>query len=81
MIIKSVKMSELTSTEQGKKKKKKAIETRRKHEEARRAKEQKRKEIREKMTKGCLQVLEDPRTSPAERVEALKILHDLTEGR
>ena len=81
MIIKSVKMSELTSTEQGQSRAEKAIETRRKHEEARRAKEQKRKEIREKMIKGCLQVLEDPRTSPADRVEALKILHDLTEGR
>ena len=81
MMIKSVKMSELISTEQGQSRAEKAIETRRRHEEARRAKEQKRKEIREKMIKGCLQVLEDPRTSPAKRVEALKIIYALTEGR
>ena len=56
-------------------------ETRKRHEEARKAKDQERKEIREKMTKSCLSILDDPGLTPGERLEALKILHNLTEGR
>lgn len=59
----------------------KAKETRKRHEEARKAKDQEKREIREKLTKGCLSILDDPRLTPGERLEALKILHDLTEGR
>ena len=59
----------------------KAKETRKRHEEARKAKNQERKEIREKMTKSCLSILGDPSLTPGERLEALKILRDLTEGR
>lgn len=59
----------------------KAKETRKRHEEARKAKDQEAKEIREKLKKGCLSILEDPRLTPGERLEALKILHDLTKGR
>lgn len=59
----------------------KAKETRKRHEEARRAKDQEAKEIRERMKNGCLSILDDPRLTPGERLEALKILHDLTKGR
>lgn len=59
----------------------KARETRRRHEEARRAKDQERIEITEKLTKSCLSLLEDPRLTPGERLEATRILHDLTKGR
>ena len=58
-----------------------SAETRKRHEEARKAKDQERKEIREKMTKSCLSILDDPGLTPGERLEALKILHNLTEGR
>lgn len=59
----------------------KAKETRKRHEEARRAKDQEAKEIRERMKNGCLSILDDPRLTPGKRLEALKILHDLTKGR
>lgn len=56
-------------------------ETRKRHEEARKAKDQKKREIREKMTKSCLSILDDPDLTPDERLETLKILRNLTEGR
>ena len=59
----------------------KARETRRRHEAARRAKDRERIEVTEKIKKSCLQLLEDPRLSPGERLEATKILYSLTEGR
>ena len=59
----------------------KAKETRRRHEEARRAKDQERIEITEKLKKSCLSLMDDLRLTPGERLEATKILHDLTKGR
>ena len=59
----------------------KARETRKRHEEARRAKERERIEVTETLKKSCLLLLEDPRLTPGERLEATKILHDLTKGR
>ena len=59
----------------------KAVETRRKNAEARKKKDREKVEIRERLKEGCLSILEDPRLTPGERLETLKILHDLTEGR
>lgn len=59
----------------------KAIETRRKHKEAQRARYQEEIEIREKMKRNCLRVLDDPSASSADRMKAVEILHDLTKGR
>ena len=59
----------------------KAKETRKRHLEARKAKDLESKELREKLKTGCLSILEDPRLTPGERLEALKILHDLEKGR
>lgn len=56
----------------------KAKETRKRNTETRRAKEAEKKLIREKLKRGCLDLLGDPRLSPDGRLEALKILHDLT---
>lgn len=59
----------------------KAIRTRKHHQESRRAKVQEAREIREKMMKSCLMILDDLRTTPGERLKATEILHDLTKGR
>ena len=59
----------------------KAKETRKRHLEARKAKDLESKELREKLKTSCLSILEDPRLTPGERLEALKILHDLEKGR
>ena len=59
----------------------KAKETRRRHEEARRAKEREQIEIREKMKRTCVRVMDDPSASSADKIKAVEILHDLTKGR
>lgn len=59
----------------------KAKETRRRHEEARRAKERETIEVTEKLKKSCLSLMDDLRLTPGERLEATRILHDLTKGR
>lgn len=59
----------------------KARTTRKKNDEARKAKAQEVKEIREKLKKSCLTLLDDPNTSPAERLRATEILHELIKGR
>lgn len=59
----------------------KAKETRKRHEEARKAKEREKIQIRKKMKENCLRVLDDPSASSADRMKAIEILHDLTEGR
>lgn len=59
----------------------KAKETRKRHEEARKAKDREKIQIREKMKDACLHVLDDPSASSADRMKAVEILHDLTEGR
>lgn len=59
----------------------KAKRTRKRHQESRRAKVQEVKEIREKLKKSCLLILDDLRTTPGERLKATEILHDLTKGR
>lgn len=64
----------MTSTE-------KAIETRKRNAERRKEKALEEKETREKMRKTCLSILEDPRLTPWEQLDTLKILHDLTKGR
>lgn len=56
----------------------KAVETRRKHREAQAEKARREEEIREKLKASCLSILDDPRTTPSERLEATRILHDLT---
>ena len=58
----------------------KAIRTRKRNQESRRAKVQEMKEIREKLKKSCLIVLDDVRTTPGERIKATEILHSLTKG-
>lgn len=59
----------------------KAARTRRKHERSRRAKEREAVTIREKLKKSCISLLEDSRATPGERLEATRILHELTKGR
>ena len=59
----------------------KAVETRKRNSEARKAKDREKIEIQNRMKEGCLSILDDPRLTPGERLEALKILHDLTKGR
>ncbi len=59
----------------------KAVETRKRNSEARKKKDREKIEIRERLKEGCLSILEDPRLTPGERLEALNILHDLTRGR
>ena len=59
----------------------KMIETRKKHKEAQEARYREEIEIREKMKENCLRVLDDPSASSADRMKAVEILHDLTEGR
>lgn len=59
----------------------KAVETRKRNREARAMKAQETKLIREKVKKSCLDLLENPRANPTERLEAMKILYDLTKGR
>jgi len=59
----------------------KAVETRKRNAEARKKKDREKIEIRERLKEGCLSILEDPRLTPGERLEALNILHDLTRGR
>lgn len=59
----------------------KAKETRRRHEEARRAKEREQIEIREKMKRTCVRVMDDPSASSADKIKAVEIFHDLTKGR
>lgn len=55
----------------------KANETRRRHREAQKVKYQETVEIREKPKKTCLTVLDDVNASPANRIRAAEILHDL----
>lgn len=55
----------------------KAVETRREHKEAQKAKERERREIREKMKKTCLRVIDDPSASSADKIKAVEILQDL----
>lgn len=59
----------------------KAIITRRKNEAIRRGKEEERELIRKKMTDTCLNVLDDPSATSADRIKAVEILHNLSEGR
>ena len=59
----------------------KARETRKRNDEARRAKEREKIQIRKKLKENCLRVLDDPSASSADRMKAIEILHDLTEGR
>lgn len=55
----------------------KAVETRKKNSEARKAKERERREIREKMKKTCLRVIDDPSAVSADKIKAVEILQDL----
>ena len=59
----------------------KARETRKVHAEAQKAKERERIEIREKMKKTCLNVVDDPSASSADKMDAIRILHALIKGR
>ena len=59
----------------------KARETRRRHSDSRREKEREKIEIRKKMTKSCLQVLDDPEASSHDKMKAIEILHDMDKGR
>lgn len=59
----------------------KAIITRRKNEAIRRGREEERELIRKKMTDTCLNVLDDPSASSSDRIKAVEILHNLSEGR
>lgn len=59
----------------------KARQTRKKHTESRKRKENEEKRLRESMKRSCQDMIEDLRLSPKERLEALKILHELTKGR
>ena len=59
----------------------KAVETRKRNSEARKQKDREKIEIRKKMKENCLRVLDDPSASSADRMKAVEILHDLTEGR
>ena len=59
----------------------KAIRTRKRNQAARRTKERESREIREKLKKSCLRILDDARTTPGDRIKATEILHDLTKGR
>ena len=58
-----------------------ARQTRKKHTEARKRKENEEKRLRESMKRSCQTMIEDLSLSPKERLEALKILHELTKGR
>ncbi len=58
----------------------KARETRKNHAEAQKAKERERIEIREKMKKTCLNVVDDPSASSADKMDAIRILHALMKG-
>lgn len=58
----------------------KARETRKIHAEAQKTKERERIEIREKMKKTCLNVVDDPSASSADKMDAIRILHALMKG-
>ena len=58
----------------------KAVETRKKNSEARKAKDREKREIREKMRKTCVRVIDDPSASSADKIRAVEILHDLLKG-
>lgn len=59
----------------------KASQTAKKNRAKRTAKEQGRRRIRETLKKICLQVLDDPSTTSADRMKAVEILHDMEKGR
>lgn len=59
----------------------KAIETRKRHSDAREAKYREENEVRDKMKRACIKVLDDSSASPSDITKALEILHDLTERR
>ena len=56
----------------------KAVETRRKHKEARDQKYREERQLKESMKKALQEVLESDQTTVDQKLEATKILHDLT---
>jgi len=59
----------------------KAHETRKKHKLAQLAKHREEIRIRETLKKSCLTILDDPGTTPEQRLEVTKMLYYLKEGR
>ena len=59
----------------------KAKETRRKHKEAQDQKEAEKLRAKEAIRKSCVEILESDEMTPGQKLEATKILHDLTKGR
>ena len=60
---------------------KKAAMTRKQNEVARKARDQERHNILQKMKYSCIEVLDDPVASSADKIKAVEILHELTERR
>ena len=56
----------------------KAVETRRKHKEARDQKYREERQLKESMKKALQEVLDSDRTTVDQKLEATKILHELT---
>lgn len=56
----------------------KAVETRRKHKEARDQKYREERQLKESMKKALQEVLESDQTTVDQKLEATKILHELT---
>ena len=56
----------------------KAVETRRKHKEARDQRYREERQLKESMKKGLQEVLDSDQTTVDQKLEATKILHELT---
>lgn len=59
----------------------KASQTRKEHIARQKAKEQEQRRIRETLKRICLQVLDDPSASSADKIKAVEILHDMEKDR
>lgn len=59
----------------------KAVMTRKRNEAARKARDQERRNLISKMKYSCIEVLDDPVASSADKIKAVEILHELTERR
>lgn len=59
----------------------KAKETRKKHKEAQDQKRSEELRAREAIRKSCVEILESDEMTPGQKLEAMKILQDITKGR